>query len=112
LVEEHPHPQREALREGIYCLVRYSSKKSISYFVGCSQGNLNPDDTVTVKFLQHLPSKKGTIAFIKPAADAEELDDVNYNDIILLLPEPVSCGGTKRVSSRLVFNGTDLSDYF
>lgn len=110
MIEDDPHPIKEDLVEGLYCLVRYTSKKSISYFVGITQSKVEETDTLTVKFMTRLPSKNGTLAFVLPTED--DIDDVHFNNIILVLPPPVSSGGTKRMASRLVFNSIDLSGYF
>ena len=46
--------------------------------------------------------------FTKPPM--EDLAEILRNDIIMVLPEPTSTGGTKRVASMLQFP-VDLQDY-
>ena len=99
-------PSRENLTDGTYVLVQYASKKRVTHFAGVTLGSLTEDGTLQVQFLKRQGDGH---AFVFP--DKLDSDQVDLGDIVTLLPEPVSSGGTDRAVKRLMFPGVDFSVY-
>lgn len=108
---ECDQPTKDNIKKDKYVLVKYATKKTFRYFIGVTvDDNVSDDNTMHVKFLVRHPSKTGFLSFTFP--DSDDIDEIDIDDILFILPNPVSTGGTKRLSSRYVFNGVDLSRYF
>ena len=108
-MEEFVVPSKETVKDGTYILIQYLSKKSVTHYAGIAVGGLTQDGTVNVKFLKRQPSKNRSYAFVFP--ETEDKDEVDLGDIVTLLPQPVSSGGTARSAKRLLFPGIDFSPY-
>jgi len=106
--EEDVENDNETAEIGSYVVVKYASKKSVKHFVG-KVLDRTEDDSYSVKFLVRQPSKHSHHHFSFPEED--DVDDIPDEDVIAVLPEPASTGGTKRAASRLVFHGVDFSDF-
>jgi hypothetical protein len=103
-------PETSNIRKGVYLLVKYTSKRSVSHFVGVADDDIDDDNCVRVKFLTRQPSStKGGCMFVFP--EKEDVDEINIDDIVRIIPEPTTSGGTKRALTRLRFP-IDLSKFF
>lgn len=99
----------ERLRIGRYVLVKYNSRNAVTHFVGVIiEVNEAEMHTFVVKFLSRQPSKT-TCGFTFPEKD--DLDDVELEDIVAILPMPQASGGTKRAEKLLQFKDFDFAAY-
>ena len=110
-------PCDENLTADTYVLVKYTTKSTVSYYVGKIQASLPDKDLIDsdengidVKFMKRVPSKSQSYSFIWP--DNEDVDTVDKDDIEIVLPNPQIVGGTKRMAHRFVFNEVDFTPYF
>ena len=78
--------------------------------MGLTLGRVTPDKTIKIKFLAHQPTMIKCQSFIWP--DSDDIDEVDSEDVVGILPKPQAAGGIKRASKRLTFNGIDLTPFF
>ena len=103
-------PTKEKIQKDKYVLVKYCSKKNVTHFVGKIVSVSREEDTATVRFMKRHPSKSSSAEFTFP--DVEDVDEIDIEDIVMILPMPISSGGTKRAAKRMRFVDIDLTVYF
>lgn len=90
--------ESEGIKQGMYVVVQFNTKKTCRHFVGIILENEDEDQNLTVKFC-----KKNEQGFVFPERD--DISLVNFFDIKTVLPNPV-------IGRRGVFTfNTDLSAY-
>jgi len=100
---------KENIKQGTHVVVRYEKKTAVVHYVGVVIADVSEDDTVEVKKLKRQPSKHERSIFIFP--DPVDIDEVEIDDIVMLLPPPIRSGGTKRAAKTYVFRGVNLDAY-
>lgn len=93
----------ESLKQQSFVLVRFTTKKTIKYYVGEIKEVL-PDNEFIISFLRRYKENK----FVFP--NVEDVSTVHINDIELHLPHPLNNGGTLRTAKCLSFN-IDMDHY-
>lgn len=108
LTDEDPEPNLlcddEETKIGDYVLVKLAHKTRFKFYVGCIQAVYGHSD-FDIKFLR---KKHGGSFFFFP--EVEDLSQIERNEIISKLPNPVSVPGTARTAGYLSFN-VDFSFY-
>lgn len=106
--EDMPISGGDDLHPGEFVLVKYESKTTIKYYVGQFQKTLLASLTYEVNFLVKQKTKGKSVQFVYP--DKEDIDDVQFEDIVSKLPDPTPIGGTERARKQFKFD-RDLTAY-
>lgn len=104
-----PPPSRDALKVNTHVLVKYATQRRTNiYYAGVVVKVPGVgDECFSINFLQK--AKGFAASFIYP--DTEDRDDsVAIKDIVLILGEPVTVGGTSRAVHKLMYT-VDLEGY-
>jgi len=107
--DDETEPRKENLKKDKYVLVKYATKKSVRHFVGLIIDQVSEENTVEVKFLVRQPTRQNVSSFVFPEND--DIDEVDIDNIIAILTDPMSAGGTKRSAKHLIFHGIDFHGY-
>ena len=86
-----------------HVLVAVHGKRTTKHFVAVISAVMAADEEISVDFLKSVGNQ-----FVFP--DEKDSATVHIDDIVLLLPSPAVCGGTKRTSEHLSFP-IDLAAY-
>ena len=104
--EEEPDdhtPARENITENTYVLVKYETGKLSVFDAGCV---LKCEETsIRVNFMRKVGD---SCSFVYP--DTEDIHEVGYESVVLILGAPIQSGGTMRVKSKTSFR-VDLKQY-
>jgi len=69
----------------------------------------NEEDLLEVKYLVRKPTKIKSAIFVFPEKD--DIDEIDFMDIILKLPKPIIAGDTKFTVQQFLFK-LGLNQYF
>lgn len=101
-------PSIQNIKNGDFVLVCYATKKTKQHFVGKVLTVDVEKDSVEIKYLSR-PPMKTCYRFVYPEAD--DIDNIHIDDVIMILPPPSTAGGTKRAAQQYIFD-VDLGQYF
>ena len=104
-VQENCLESAQAIVAGTYVLIKYVTKKNTNkLYVGQVKSLVK--ESFEVKFMRKVKGSAASFSF----PETEDLDIVTFNDIVLVLGDPIAVLGTKRAASKLIFNN-DLADF-
>ena len=89
-------PARENITYNTYVLVKYETGKLSVFYAGCV---LNFEKTsIRVNFMRKVGDY---CSFVYP--DTEDINEVGYESVVLILGAPIQSGGPTRVKSKTSF---------
>lgn len=82
---------------GKYVLAAFHGTKTSKHFAGVVQAVNTDDDTAVVSFFKNVGNKQ----FVVPTE--EDVSTIDICDLVLILPNPSTSGGTERTCKKLAF---------
>lgn len=103
--QSQPDDSTDNIKPGAFVLAKYvTAKRSNKFYVG--QVKSVNDDVYELKFMRKVKGSAASFAF----PEEEDIERIMFDDIILVLGEPTSIVGTKRVCGKIMFS-IDLSAF-